>query len=90
MTKRKYTFERTSVWQRIFLQSKVNGGCYRGDSLNRVHWSWPTDTYLERRLSYLRQARSAGRLSTSEKSCGIRGVCDEQPLQLCGTKLRPQ
>ena len=44
-------------WQRIFLQSKVNGAPYEEQEWN-VKWPWPQDTYLKRRLSYLRSDRS--------------------------------
>jgi hypothetical protein len=44
-------------WQRIFLQSKVNGAPYEEQEWN-VKWRWPEDTFLKRRLKYL---RSGGR-----------------------------
>ena len=50
-------------WQRIFLQSKVNGAPYEEQEWH-VRWPWPEDTYLKRRLNYL---RSGGR---SRDSCG--------------------
>ena len=39
-----------SYWQLIFLQSKVNGGTYSGETLPGRNWDWPKDTYLQRRL----------------------------------------
>ena len=39
-------------WQRIFLQSKVNGAPYEEQEWN-VKWPWPEDTFLKRRLNYL-------------------------------------
>ena len=39
-----------SYWQRIFLQSKVNGAAYYGEELPGRNWNWPKDTYLQRRL----------------------------------------
>jgi hypothetical protein len=42
--------ERLSYWQRVFAQSKVNGAFYDGEELPGYKWSWPTDTYLQRRL----------------------------------------
>ncbi len=39
-----------SLWQRVFLQSKVNGALYRGDQLPGMHWEWPQNTFLQRRL----------------------------------------
>jgi hypothetical protein len=28
-------------WRRIFIQSKVNGGVYDGESLPAQNWKWP-------------------------------------------------
>ena len=39
-----------SFWQRVFLQSKVNGARYSGEELPGLTWNWPKDTYLQRRL----------------------------------------
>ena len=39
-----------SYWQRVFLQSKVNGAAYSGEDLPGRNWDWPKDTYLQRRL----------------------------------------
>jgi len=39
-----------SYWQRVFLQSKVNGAAYNGEELPGRNWNWPKDTYLQRRL----------------------------------------
>jgi len=39
-----------SYWQRIFLQSKVNGAPYDGETLPGRNWDWPKDTYFQRRL----------------------------------------
>jgi hypothetical protein len=46
--------ESLSVWQQIFLQSKVNGAPYYGDLLPGRNWNWPQDSYLKRRLKRLR------------------------------------
>jgi hypothetical protein len=43
-----------TYWQGVFLQSKVNGGSYTGEALPGQVWSWPKNTYLQRRLQ-LRQ-----------------------------------
>ena len=50
-------FRPKTAWQRIFLQSKVNGAPYEEQEWN-VNWPSPEDTYLKRRLSYLRCGRS--------------------------------
>ena len=39
-----------TYWQRVFLQSKVNGASYEGESLPGQVWCWPKNTYLRRRL----------------------------------------
>jgi hypothetical protein len=46
----KINTQKPSLWQRVFLQSKVNGAVYCGDQLPGMPWSWPTGTYLQRRL----------------------------------------
>lgn len=43
-------------WLNVFSNSKVNGAEYREDRLPSHTWSWPTDTYLQRRLRALRAA----------------------------------
>jgi hypothetical protein len=48
------SLEKLSVWQQIFLQSKVNGAPYYGELLPGRDWNWPNDSYLKRRLKRLR------------------------------------
>lgn len=48
-----------SIWLNVFHNSKVNGAEYREDRLPSHPWSWPTDTYLQRRLRAVR-AKAAG------------------------------
>ncbi len=43
-----------TYWQRVFIQSKANGASYDGETLSGQVWSWPKNTYLQRRLQ-LRQ-----------------------------------
>jgi hypothetical protein len=43
-----------TYWQRVFVQSKVNGASYDGEELPGQVWSWPKNTYFQRRLQ-LRQ-----------------------------------
>jgi hypothetical protein len=52
-----YELETPTVWQRIFLKSKVNGAPYEEPQVDSK-WSWPENTYLQRRLEYLRTYRS--------------------------------
>jgi hypothetical protein len=42
--------EKPSYWQRVFMQSKVNGAAYDGEALPGRNWDWPKNTYLQRRL----------------------------------------
>ena len=42
--------QKPSCWQLIFLQSKVNGAPYNGEELTRQNWTWPKNTYFQRRL----------------------------------------
>jgi len=58
MKDQEVSIEKASVWQQIFLQSKVNGAPYYGDSLPGRHWNWPKDSYLKRRLRHVRADRS--------------------------------
>ena len=46
--------DRLSYWQRIFLQSKVNGGFQRAEDLPQGNWEWPKSTWFQERLSRLR------------------------------------
>jgi hypothetical protein len=57
MSKPDHTEKMRSFWLDVFSNSKVNGAEYREDRLPSHTWSWPTDTYLQRRL---RQLRTAG------------------------------
>lgn len=58
MTEEKaYELETPTVWQRIFLKSKVNGARCEEQGVGSK-WSWPENTYLQRRLEYLRTYRS--------------------------------
>ena len=59
MKTKAYSMQETSTWQRIFLQSKVNGASYREEQLSGFNWSWPQNTYLQRRLKHLRRYRSS-------------------------------
>jgi hypothetical protein len=52
-----YRLEILTAWQRVFLQSKVNGAPYQGDDLSTFKWCWPENTYLQRRLQHLRMSR---------------------------------
>lgn len=55
----KFDTQKRSFWQRVFLQSKVNGALYWGEQLPGVRWEWPKNTYLQRRLRYVRPFTSS-------------------------------
>ncbi|MBI4489017.1 MAG: hypothetical protein HY694_08015 [Deltaproteobacteria bacterium] len=63
--------EKLSFWQLIISQSNVNGAPYHGEELRRHNWEWPEDTYLQRRLQYLKESQSPD-LSTSNLSAEAR------------------
>jgi hypothetical protein len=44
------TQHKLTYWQRVFVQSKVNGASYNGEALPGQVWSWPKNTYLQSRL----------------------------------------
>ena len=48
---------RLSLWLQVFNNSKVNGAPYLGDDLPAHRWTWPTDTYMRRRLRILHAHR---------------------------------
>jgi hypothetical protein len=54
MKAQEISIEKPTIWQQIFLQSKVNGAPYYGDLLPGRDWNWPKDSYLKRRLKRLR------------------------------------
>ena len=46
--------EKPTYWQLVFSQSKVNGARYQDEHLESSIWSWPEDTFLQRRLRQIR------------------------------------
>jgi hypothetical protein len=46
-----------NYWQLIFLQSKANEGVYDGDGPPAQKWDWPHETWLQKRLRYLRKGQ---------------------------------
>jgi len=67
MKAKEYQLEKASSWQSIFLQSKVNGATYNGEQLAGFNWEWPRDTFLQRRLEYLRRYRPSDNASDSHQ-----------------------
>jgi hypothetical protein len=49
-----------SLWQIIFLRSKVNHARYDGDYLLTSNWDWPKETWFQRRLRVLRRVTRDG------------------------------
>lgn len=43
--------DKMSYWQLILMQSKANGCSYHGEDLPQTNWRWPTNTWLQERLS---------------------------------------
>jgi len=54
MSKQDHREKMQGFWLNVFHNSKVNGAEYREDKLPSHTWSWPTDTYLQRRLREVR------------------------------------
>lgn len=50
--------DKPTYWQLVFLQSKVNGAAYIGEELPGRNWSWPQDTYLQRRRQREKQSHA--------------------------------
>ena len=44
-----------SLWQIIFLRSKVNDARYDGDHRLTSNWDWPKETWFQLRLRDLRR-----------------------------------
>jgi hypothetical protein len=57
----KPSLRKLTDWQRIFLQSKVNGAPYNDGALDRYKWDWPKETYFQRRLYRLKSAQDSRR-----------------------------
>ncbi len=55
-----------SLWQIIFLQSKVNGAQYDEEELPELKWDWPQNTYLRRRLRTLKEAHIRARVEIDQ------------------------
>jgi hypothetical protein len=63
------------IWRRIFLRSTVTGATHVGDQVPSRYWKWPKDTYLQRRLEYLK--RRLYPKSVPDRSTELRSI-DEQ------------
>jgi hypothetical protein len=57
--------EKPTFWQLVFSQSKVNGAPYQGEHLEGSIWSWPEDTFLQRRLRQMRFDQASDRSMTN-------------------------
>jgi hypothetical protein len=59
-----------NVWESIFTQSPVNNGYYVEDELAQQNWAWPTETWFQARLNYIREHEPLRHLRLSRKlSC---------------------
>jgi hypothetical protein len=62
-----------SLWQIIFLRSKVNHARYEGDHLLTSNWNWPKETWFQLRLRDLRRVtRQASEGSTRQRWAATR------------------
>jgi hypothetical protein len=43
-----------NAWESIFYQSPVNNGHYDEDELPQFNWGWPSGTWFQSRLHYIR------------------------------------
>ena len=66
-----YRLEKASPWQRIFLQSKVNGAPYSDEQLMSFNWSWPKNTYFQHRLQHLRRYRRSSEALNQATTPGL-------------------
>jgi hypothetical protein len=70
-----YPLQTTTMWQRIFLLSKVNGAPYEEQQVN-LKWPWPEYTYLQRRLEYLRTDRTP--VISQRQRATVKGLADAE------------
>jgi len=56
-----------SSWESIFFQSPVNSGYYDEDELPQVNWEWPSGTWFQSRLDYVRDYEPLRRLKLQRK-----------------------
>ena len=56
-----------NAWESIFNQSRVNNGYYDEDELAQQNWKWPTGTWFQARLNYVREREPVLRLKSSRK-----------------------
>jgi hypothetical protein len=53
-------------WISVFSQSRVNNAPYEGERLPNWIWRWPTDTWFQARVRYLRGLKASGRRDRDE------------------------
>ncbi|MDH3443913.1 MAG: hypothetical protein OEN50_08330 [Deltaproteobacteria bacterium] len=70
-----------NFWQLVFNQSRVNGAKYFGDCLPSYSWEWPKNTFLQTRLSKLRNQQSDKLVEIEPQS--------RKPLSSLNRKRRP-
>jgi hypothetical protein len=57
-----------SAWVTIFNQSPVNNAPYDGDRLPEQIWRWPTETWFQARVRYLRQRNKRAARATTARA----------------------
>lgn len=55
-----------NAWRNIFEQSRVNNARYLGDRLPAHNWRWPSDTWFQSRLRYLRKVIATTEIAGSD------------------------
>ena len=56
-----------NAWESVFLQSRVNDGYYDEDRLPQLKWDWPTETWFQSRLYYVRDHQPGLQLKSTRK-----------------------
>lgn len=62
-----------STWEAVFVQSRVNDGCYSEAELPQTHWQWPTHTWFRARLEQVRERETTVFLRSLRKCSRARG-----------------
>jgi hypothetical protein len=57
-----------NVWEAVFSQSRVNNGYYDEQWLPQSRWDWPSKTWFQGRLDYVREHEPIWALKTVRKS----------------------
>ena len=75
------------IWRRIFLRSAVTGATHVGDQVPSRYRKWPKDTYLQRRLEYLK--RNLYPKSVPDRSRELRSIDQQTDSGRANLQPRP-